>query len=106
MEIDSKLNRLFTIICSSPVSSSLISLRGEKSYISDVYCPSNYPINENNTNIIFEGKDFELGRLFSNWFSMSDELKLLTDNYAITVSYSETIENKLINLIEGIESFS
>lgn len=105
LEIDSKLNRLFTIICSSPVSSSLISLRGEKSYISDVYCPSNYPINENNTNAIFEGKDFELGRLFSNWFSMSDELKLLTDNYAITVSYSETIENKLINLIESIESF-
>ncbi|MCF6165129.1 hypothetical protein LROSL1_0036 [Furfurilactobacillus rossiae] len=47
----------------------------------------------------------ELPNSLTNWFDMSSELKLLADDYILTVTQESIIENTLINLTEGVESF-
>lgn len=43
--------------------------------------------------------------IIQNWFAMNSSQKLLVDNYLLTINYEEVIENKLINLTKGIESY-
>ena len=43
--------------------------------------------------------------MVSNWFNASSELKLLIQDYLLTVNYTMSMQNMLINLTQGIEAF-
>lgn len=49
--------------------------------------------------------DIQMEQLIPNWFNADEELKLLIQDYLLTVNYRTSVENELINLTEGIESF-
>lgn len=52
-----------------------------------------------------EERDIQLDNLIPNWFNKSENFDLLIQDYLLTISYNETVQNKLINLTEGIEAY-
>ena len=52
-----------------------------------------------------EKRDIQLNNLIPNWFNKGENFELLIQDYLLTISYNETVQNKLINLTEGIEAY-
>ena len=52
-----------------------------------------------------EKRDVQLNNLIPDWFNKDENFDLLIQDYLLTISYNETVQNKLINLTEGIEAY-
>lgn len=102
--------KLLSCILDFPVNTLLVSKRESLKNSrkqENIYYESLYPTKEfsHKTKFLFPYNKFDINKLIHNWFNMSDELRMLVDDYLLTVVYNETIENQLINLTEGIESY-
>lgn len=53
----------------------------------------------------FAYNEINFGYLVKKWFESTQNMKLLVQDYLLTLNYVETVENKLINLTQGIEAY-
>ena len=106
IELSEEFSDLLSTIAATQINFSLISLNGKGNRKKNIFVPPLiYPITKEKNSYIFKSENFDFEKLIYNWFNKSPELKLMIDDYLLTVRYNETIEDKLINLTEGIESF-
>lgn len=109
-----ELRKMFSVVLARPLNTTQLSRRGidknTKEYlIEDLYFretrfkPSKYEfyIHE----LFKENIDIQLDNLIPNWFKKGENFDLLIQNYLLTIFYNETVQNKLINLTEGIEAY-
>lgn len=106
IEFSKDFSNLFSTIAATQINFSLISLDGKENCKKNIFVPPLiYPITKEKNSYIFKSKNFDFEKLIYNWVNRSLELRLMVEDYLLTIRYNETIEDKLINLTEGIESF-
>lgn len=62
---------------------------------------------KNMEDYIFSFKSFSSSwnKVLNTWFNKSIKMKMLVDNYLLTIAPYTTVENNLVNLCQGIDSF-
>lgn len=109
-----ELRKMFSVVLARPLNTTQLSKKGiDKSthrYLTEdlYFLEMRFRDNKNKlfiTEMFQENIDIQLNNLIPNWFNKSKNFDLLIQDYLLTISYSETIQNKLINLTEGIESY-
>lgn len=109
-----EFRKILSVILACPVNTTQISKRGIKGdkatqVSEDVYfleTRSQKEMPELSAFYTFQfNTDINFSKMVSNWFNASSELKLLIQDYLLTVNYTMSMQNMLINLTQGIEAF-
>ena len=105
---------MFSVVLARPLNTTQLSKKGidkitQQSLTEDLYFLEMRF--ENNKDKLFiyemfqEKRDVQLNNLIPDWFNKDENFDLLIQDYLLTISYNETVQNKLINLTEGIEAY-
>lgn len=109
-----EFRKILSVILACPVNTTQLSKRGIKGdkatqVSEDVYfleTRSQKEMPELSAFYTFQfNTDINFSKMVSNWFNASSELKLLIQDYLLTVNYTMSMQNMLINLTQGIEAF-
>lgn len=106
-----KIAKFFTVLLGQTISTKYVYGILPNELRANVFFSQTYPIQSveqaNGVRITpyFSDIKNELPKSINEWFDISSELELLVNDYLLTVTQSSVIENTLINLTEGIESF-
>lgn len=109
-----EFRKILSVILACPVNTTQLSKRGIKGdkatqVSEDVYfleTRSQKEMPELSAFYTFQfNTDINFSKIVSNWFNASSELKLLIQDYLLTVNYTMSMQNMLINLTQGIEAF-
>lgn len=109
IDLINKITVLYEIICKT-ASLRLVKFSDGKHKI-NTFLSQNHRLfldGEYSPNSFFlEYKDVKdkLPLLITNWLDASEELKMLIDDYLLTVHFSSVTENNFINYMQGIDSF-
>lgn len=109
-----ELRKMFSVVLARPLNTTQLSKKGidkitQQSLTEDLYFLEMWF--ENNKDKLFiyemfqEKRDVQLNNLIPDWFNKDENFDLLIQDYLLTISYNETVQNKLINLTEGIEAY-
>mgnify|MGYP000843710166 FL=1 len=109
-----EFRKILSVILAWPVNTTQLSKRGIKGdkatqvsedvYFLETRSPKEMP--ELSAFYTFQfNTDINFNKIVSNWFNASSELKILIQDYLLTVSYTMSMQNMLINLTQGIEAF-
>ena len=109
-----ELRKMFSVVLARPLNTTQLSKKGidkitQQSLTEDLYFLEMRF--ENNKDKLFiyemfqEKRDVQLNNLIPDWFNKDENFDLLIQDYLLTISYNETVQNKLINLTEGIEAY-
>ena len=109
-----ELRKMFSVVLARPLNTTQLSKKGidkisQEHLTEDLYFLE--PGFKNNKDKLFiyemflENVDIQLNNLIPNWFNKNENFELLVQDYLLTISYNETVQNKLINLTEGIEAY-
>lgn len=109
-----EMKKIFSVVLARSVNTIQLSKKGidkksHRNITEDLYFLENR-FSENQMSLFIyemfqESKDIQLNILIPNWFNKGENFELLVSDYLLTINYQETVENKLINLTEGIESY-
>ena len=109
-----EFRKMLAVIYGAPENTTRLSMQGfnkTNKYLAlqDIYFLEMRSVNKKsklNIGYKFSFKnDIQMEQLIPNWFNAYEKLKLLIQDYLLTVNYRTSVENELINLTEGIESF-
>ncbi|WP_057719305.1 HEPN domain-containing protein [Lactobacillus taiwanensis] len=109
-----EFRKILSVILACPVNTTQLSKRGIKrdkatQVSEDVYfleTRSQKEMPELSAFYTFQfNTDINFSKIVSNWFNASSELKLLIQDYLLTVNYTMSMQNMLINLTQGVEAF-
>lgn len=109
-----ELRKMFSVVLGRPLNTTQLSRKGfdkdtHKSLTEDIYFLEMRFQHNSDKLFIYEmfreERDIQLDNLIPNWFNKEENFDLLVQDYLLTISYNETIQNKLINLTEGIEAY-
>ena len=109
-----ELRKMFSVVLARPLNTTQLSKKGiDKSthyfLTEDLYFLE--PRFKGNEDKLFiyemfrQNRDIQLNNLIPNWFNKGENFELLIQDYLLNISYNETVQNKLINLTEGIEAY-
>lgn len=111
ISIVSELAKFCTILFGKVVSVKYVQGRINDKDNFNMFFEQNYPINLNETiqKQRFRPQYNEIKSSFARgltqWFNMSEEMQLLINDYLLTVTQKSVLENDLINLTQGVESY-
>lgn len=109
-----ELRKMFSVVLARPLNTTQLSKKGidritHQSLTEDLYFLEMRFKNNKDKLLIYEmfqeKRDIQLNNLIPNWFNKGENFELLIQDYLLTISYNETVQNKLINLTEGIEAY-
>lgn len=108
-----ELRKMLSVILGVPCNTTQLTKKGydkkeEKILKEDIYFLEMQYEKHKKVNMNMGFKDYldiQLNNLIPNWFKKGENFELLVQDYLLTISYNETVENKLINLTEGIEAY-
>lgn len=109
-----ELRKMFSVILGKPLNTMQLSRKGfdresQREISEDVYFEEMRYDRKKEELLIYdtfqEKLDIQLDNLVPNWLSKGDNLDLLIQDYLLTLSFTQTVQNKLINLTEGIEAY-
>lgn len=109
-----EFRKMFSIVLARPLNTIQLSKKGmdnktSQSLTEDIYFPEMEFEDNKKKLLIYEmfrqKRDIQMNNLIPNWFNKGENFDLLVQNYLLTISYNETVQNKLINLTEGIEAY-
>ncbi|MCI1892595.1 MAG: hypothetical protein LKI92_10750 [Schleiferilactobacillus harbinensis] len=110
-EIVNDFGRLFSVLFGKSVSVKYVRANTAEEAGMNLLFSQNYKVNTDETtnkNRLVPSYDIVknfLPTFISNWFAMSEEMRLLVDDYLLTITQRGVIENSLINLMQGVESY-
>lgn len=109
-----EFRKMLSVVLARPLNTTQLSKKGinrdtQETLTEDLYFLEPRFKNYNDKWFVFEkfleNKDIQLNYLIPRWFNKKENFELLIQDYLLTISYNETVQNKLINLTEGIEAY-
>lgn len=110
-KIVNSFGRLFSVLFGKSVSIKYVRVNTAEETGINLLFNQNYKVNtDETTNKIrlvppYDSVKGDLPTFISNWFNMSEEMRLLVDDYLLTITQKSVIENSLINLTQGVEAY-
>ena len=109
-----EFKKMLSVVLARPLNTTQLSKKGidkctQKPLTEDIYFLE--PRFKNNEDKLFiyemflQNIDIQLNNLIPNWFNKDENVELMVQDYLLTITYNETVQNKLINLTEGIEAY-